>query len=266
MLKNITELGPREADFISIFASRQKIFTIKDATGFWKSPALTRKKMSRLQKKGWLERLERGIYMVIPLEAGPERQWSENSLYLASHLANPASVAYWSAIRFWNWTEQLPQIVYVQTTQRKNTTRKTIMGVQYEIVTVPKLKYFGSTKQWQGEHFFWVTDKEKTLIDCADVVKRSGSIEELIKAVKNSASEIDFQKLDRYTSQFPNGAVKKRLGFLFETVATGLSRDAIGILSEWSTHLSQGVAPLDPGAQKSGKINTRWKILRNVEL
>ena len=266
MLKNITELGPREAEFISIVASRQKIVTIKDATDFWKSPALTRKKMSRLQQKGWLERLERGKYMVIPLEAGPERQWSENSLYLAGYLASPASVAYWSAIRYWNWTEQLPQIVYVQTTQRKNTSRKTIMGVQYEIVTVPQAKYFGSIKQWEGEHSFWVTDKEKTLIDCADVVKRSGSIEELAKAVKNSASEIDFKKLDRYILQFPNGAVKKRLGFLFESLAAGLSQDARSILFEWSNHLSQGIAPLDPGGQKSGKINSRWKILRNIEI
>ncbi len=137
MLKNITGLGPREAEFISSIASQtKKIFTIQEAIKFWGTSHITGKKLSHLEKKGWLARIERGKYLVIPLEAGPGRHWSENSMLIASMLAEPACIAYWSAIRFWNRTEQLPRIIYVQTTQRKNMSRKSVLGNRFEIVTM----------------------------------------------------------------------------------------------------------------------------------
>lgn len=33
--------------------------------------------LHRLATKHWLQRLERGKYRLIPLEAGPEAQWAE---------------------------------------------------------------------------------------------------------------------------------------------------------------------------------------------
>jgi ABC-type antimicrobial peptide transport system ATPase subunit len=74
------------------------------------------------------------------------------SLLIACKLAEPACVAYWSAIRYWNWTEQLPQMTYMQTTQRKNSRQKSIFGIRFEIVTVPGKGYFGMIKQWEGSN------------------------------------------------------------------------------------------------------------------
>ena len=267
MNKNITELGPREAEFLARMASKTNIvFTIHEAFEFWGNRGTARKKLSLLERKGWLERIERGRYLVVPLEAGTQRQWSENPFLIANILAKPAVIAYWSAIRFWNWTEQLPRIVYVQTTQRKNTSRKSIMGTQFEIVTVPEIKFFGYSKQWDGSIAYQVTDKEKTLIDCADDINRSGSIEELAKAVKNGANEIDFKQLDNHASRFPNGAVKKRLGYLFEKIIPELSREAEIILNKWKMELTRGISPLMPGGSESGKIITRWLLYVNAEV
>ncbi len=267
MSKTITELGPREAEFISLIASwKNKIFTIKDAINFWGNSQIAIKKLSVLAKKGWLTRIERGKYLVIPLEAGPERKWSENPMLIASMLADPACIAYWSAIRFWNWTEQFPRIIYVQTTQRKNKSRKLVQGNQFEIVTVPRSKFFGYIKKWDGDVSFFVTDKEKTLIDCADDVKRSGGIEELAKAVKNAASTIDYLRLDEYALRFPNGAVMKRLGYLFEYLIPDLPHEAAHIFNSWKNRLSKGVSPIYPGGPKTGRINTRWRLLINVRI
>lgn len=267
MSKNITELGPREAEFIVLFASGyKKFFTNKDAADFWQGQEIAKKKLSLLEKKGWIARIERGKYLVIPLEAGPQRSWSENPLIIAGKLAEPACVAYWSAIRYWNWTEQLPQITYVQTTQRKNSRQKSIFGIPFEIVTVPPKKYFGLVKQWEGSDSFYVTDKKKTLIDCADDVKRSGGIEELAKSVKQATGEIDFVKLDKYAGKINNGAVQKRLGFLFDELRTGLSREAINVLNKWRNELSHGISPLLPGGGEQGIIVTKWNLRVNAEI
>ena len=64
MKKNITELGPREAEFLSLMASRTSIsFTIDEVVEFWGNRELARKKLSHLERKGWLERIERGKYL-----------------------------------------------------------------------------------------------------------------------------------------------------------------------------------------------------------
>ncbi|MFH2004853.1 MAG: hypothetical protein ABIK27_09035 [Bacteroidota bacterium] len=207
MKKNISELGPKEAAFLSQVASLENHqFTIKSAIAFWSSA-----------EKGWIARIERGKYFVIPLEAGPERQWSEDTYLIATASVHPAVIAYWSAIRHWNWTEQIPRIVYVQTTKRKSYRLREVFGVQYEFFTVNKRKFYGHVKEWRNGKSVLITDKEKTLVDCADDVERAGSIEELAK-------------LHEYTTKFPNGAVKKRLGYLFEKLVLNLSPEMQNIL------------------------------------
>lgn len=260
-------LGPKEAGFLSLMSSKgRKEFTNEEAAKFWGSSALAKKKLYLLEKKGWVTRLERGKYIVVPLEAGPERQWSEDPEVIAAALVQPAAIAYWSALRHWNWTEQIPHIVYVQTTTRKKQTRSVVMGVQYEFVTVSKRKFYGNTKEWRNGKAVFVTDKEKTLVDCADDVERAGTIEELAKAIKSASTEISWRKLDECVRKFPNGAVKKRLGYLFETLVPSLSGEARSFLAGWQRELSAGVAPLQPSTQSKGRVVTRWHVRVNATL
>jgi predicted transcriptional regulator of viral defense system len=267
MSKNITGLGPKEAQFISLFAAKNNgFFLIEEAVQFWKSRKLTHDILWRLEKKGWIERIERGKYLIIPLEAGPRRKWSADSYIVAGFLVEPAAIAYWTALRHWNWTEQIPRVVYVQTTKRKSRSNHKVFGVEYEIVTVSKRKFFGHTKEWRDGRACLITDKEKTLIDCADYVEKSGSVVEIAKAVKEAAEQISWSRLDEYTRQFPNGAVKKRLGYLFEKLVPRLPEEAKNILEGWQQGLTQGISALNPAGPKSGKISTRWKILVNMEI
>ncbi len=74
--------------------------------------------LGRLEQGGWLRRIERGLYMLIPLESGPDRTWTQDSLVIGTRLAEPSAVSYWSAFRYWNLTEQLPHIVFILTPRR----------------------------------------------------------------------------------------------------------------------------------------------------
>lgn len=265
MTKNITSLGARENEFlITLSGSDRNIFTLREAGEFWGSPHNAKIAIHRLMAKGWLAPIEKGKYLIIPFEAGPSRKWTEDAAIIATALVQPAAIAYWSAIRHWNWTEQIPRIVYVQTTRRKSRPRRKIFGVQYEIVTVAGKKFFGLAKDWRNGKPFFVTDREKTLVDCADDVDRAGSIEELAKAVKEGAKEISWKKLNGYVERFPNGAVKKRLGFLLETFVPSIPDEGKTVLANWQKHLSAGVSPLVPSLRQRGKIVLRWRILVNA--
>lgn len=267
MVKKVANLGSRENEFLSTLAGNGKnIFTFRETSGFWGSPHNARIAIHRLLKKGWLKQIEKGKYLIVPLEAGRDRQWSEDPYVIAAELVQPAAISYWSAIRHWNWTEQIPRIVYVQTTKRKSNSRPKVLGVQYEFVTVDKRKFFGHVKEWRNGKAILITDKEKTLVDCADDVERAGSIEELSKAVKAAAPEISWRKLNEYVKRFPNRAVMKRLGFLCETLVTNLQEDGQNILAQWRRELSSGITPLQPAATKSGKTVTRWRVRVNAEI
>lgn len=70
-------MGARENAFLMDLASSGKsIFTIKEARDFWGSPHSTRIAVHRLISKGWLVAIERGKYLIVPLEAGVSRKWS----------------------------------------------------------------------------------------------------------------------------------------------------------------------------------------------
>jgi predicted transcriptional regulator of viral defense system len=266
MQKRVTRLGPREAEFLTLLSSKSSMFDFEQAVGFWGSREMAGKKLSLLEKRGWLARLQKGKYLIIPLEAGIDRNWSEESYLIAASLAKPASIAYWSAMRHWNWTEQIPRIVYVQTTRRKKNARSTILGVEYEFVTVNARKFFGNIQEWRQGQPVLITGPEKTLLDCADDVERAGGIEELEKAVRHGAPGASWSTLHEHVHRFPNRAAVKRLGFLVETLVPNLPAEARQFLAQWQSMLSAGIAHLDPGGRKLGRINSRWRVKVNAEV
>jgi len=89
---------------------------------------------------------------------------------------------------------------------------------------------------------------------------------ELAKAVKEAAKEISWAKLGDYAERFPNGAIKKRLGYLFEKLVPRLPIEAKNMLERWQQELTKGISALNTAGPKSGKISTRWKIMINMEI
>ena len=266
MTKNITGLSPKEAEFLSSLARDGKsIFTVDDAQGFWEDPGYTANALGKLEEKGWLHRLERGTYMLIPLGAGPEREWSESALVIAPHLIQPATVAYWSALHYWAMTEQVPRTVFVQSTSRKHQREKEVLGVRFQFVTVVEAKFFGVMKRSVGGQPIYVTDREKTIVDAADRPDLSGGAAQLAQALRVGWEDLDWQRLDDYLKRWPTRSPFKRLGYLVETLNLPIP-EREDRLARWRRALSTGIALLEPGQGKDkGRIVNRWRLRVNVE-
>ncbi|MHB1465493.1 MAG: type IV toxin-antitoxin system AbiEi family antitoxin domain-containing protein [Thermoleophilia bacterium] len=257
-------MGPQALELVSRLAQTgMHVVSIDDAAAFTKDRQLARHLLSMAARKGLLKRLQHGTYLIVPLEAGPDRQWSEYSFVIANSLANPAVISYLSAIRQWNWTEQLPKTVFIQTTQRKAKTRPVILGVHYQIVRVSPSILFGFHDQRVDNQTFKVSDKEKTLLDSADRPDLSGGIPTLVQALEEAVKEIDWKLLDKYLKRFPRGAAKKRLLFLIERIAADNSQ-VHQLLERWQKNLTTGIARLDPSLPARGPIVTRWRVRLNV--
>mgnify|MGYP000919478589 FL=1 len=253
-------LSQRETNFLTHFsASGKRLIRFEDAEAYLHSRVAAVNTLGRLARKGWLQRLERGVYLIIPLEAGPERIWSENAFLIASQLVSPGAIAYWSALRFWNWTEQIPQVVFIQTTRRKQVVK--IQSMLYRFIYIQPQHFFGLTPQSLEGGGVFVTDPEKTLIDAAARPELCGGILHLAQVLKDNRQSIDWDKLTDYLTQWGGGTVVKRLGFLVENSGINLPEEMI---IRWRGLLSKGISPLEPGAQRTGPVITRWQIQNNI--
>ena len=63
---------------------------------------------NNLIHKRWLDRLTTETYLIVPLAAGETGEYTEHEFVIASHLAEPMYITYWSALSYHVLTEQVP--------------------------------------------------------------------------------------------------------------------------------------------------------------
>jgi len=220
--------------------------------------------LKRLADKGSLIRFERGKYIIVPLEAGIDKEWAEDSFLLASKLIDPYAIAYWTALNYWGFTEQIPNVTFVQTTKKKERRKVEIFNDRIVFVQIKEKNFFGITKIWLRNREINITDKEKTLLDTLDKPQYCGGLQEGIKALWNAVedSEFDWDKLSRYALKVSNRAVLKRLGYLSEFIDVPNKGNYQKV---WQENLSSGFIWLDP-LLKGGKVkhNTKWGVKVNI--
>ncbi|MDZ4169583.1 MAG: type IV toxin-antitoxin system AbiEi family antitoxin domain-containing protein [Coriobacteriia bacterium] len=262
MTRTITELGPREAAFLATLAGAAKdVFTLADAEGFWGQGQTTLNVLSRLESKGWLERLERGKYMLVPLEAGVDREWSEDPLAVGTFIVPTGAAAYWTAARHWGWTTQLPRTQFFIAAKRRSQSSKTILGVPYRFVTLRQDKIFGITQEWVGSLPVRVTNRERTVLDILDRPDLAGGIAEVSEMLPRAWSEIDPALLTEYVERFGSGTVPKRLGYLAEQLALTGAGDWI---DRWQSLMGEGFTRLERGGAETGRFVRRWRLRINT--
>lgn len=248
-------------DLLSRLSEEGKnVFTIDDArTAINLNKRHLDNLLQSLVEKKWLERIEKGKYLIIPLEAGPGRKWSEEAFVVASHIVDPYAISYWSALNYWHFTEQISTTVFIETTKRK--ADKTILGVPFKFVFLQKRKLFGLTDIWFDNKKVQITDREKTIVDCLDHPEYCGGIIEAVKGLVNGIEAgISLKTLTDYAEQLSNLAVLKRLGYLSEI----FNLPVPDYVDKWQEQKSSGYSLIDPSGRKTGKYYSRWNLRLNV--
>ena len=235
--------------------AKNKTFTIEDAEKISTvKKGVLKVILSRLEKQGQIERIEKGKYMIIPLGA-KKGKYTLNEFVLGSLLIKPAVISYWSALNYYGFTEQIPLTVFIQTTARKKKQEITIFGVKYKIIRIKKQKLFGTEKAWFEDTPIVITNREKTIIDCLDKPYYGGGIIELAKAVRTK--EYDLKKLMEYAQTIENSGVIRRLGYLCDCFEIPIRLPKI---------TARNYLLLDPTLPKTNKTNAKWKLLINEDI
>ena len=262
MSLNIRSLGDKGSHLLTELSRQGKrLFTIEDAARIYgSSDGRLRKQLFTLVKRRWLQRIERGKYLILPFEAGREGEWTEHEFVIASHLIEPYYIGFRSALNYYGYTEQISRTVFVASTRRKLKPTLEISGVTYRFIYLKESKYFGITQITIDGDQVNISDREKTIVDCLDLLKYSGGIIEVAKAISFGRRELDFVKLAEYARQSGNTAVSKRLGFLLEKLGIKAEK-AISILLK---NVGTSYAPLDTLAEPQGRHVQRWRVVVNI--
>jgi len=258
-----TSLPPAGVRLLTALGDEQlTTFSTEDALRLsGRSAGATHALLSRLASGGWLERLERGRYLVVPLEAGREARWTEEPFVLAAQLASPSAISHWSAASFWNLTEQLVTTVFVSTPRRKFRTRQTVAGLPVQFIHRPERKFFGAVQQRVGDRRISIMSIEKTLVDVLEQPQYGGGIVEASKAFKNAFDErrVDVEAFAQALRRIGNGAVAKRAGFLLE-----LFRLHPELQAQIERGLTAGETLFNPLAERQGSRSARWRLRVNI--
>ncbi len=221
--------------------------------------------LSRLERKGWLQRLRRGIYTVVPLGSLDRDPVVENPWSVAMDVFQPAFISGWSAAEHWDLTEQVFNTVAAVTTTKQRQTLHTIGGVRFRTRTVRDARFFGARPVWFGSAAIQIADPSRMLIDAADLPAFAGGGRHMVDVVRAywSSEHQDPQRLLDYAKRYGRGSVFKRLGFLAEMFQAAVDADW---LEAFRSSISQGVTNLDPVAPPTGRVVSRWNLRVNLPI
>ncbi len=211
--------------------------------------------ISRLEKNGYIKRIAKGKYLIVPLNAD-KGAYTLHEFIIGSVLVKPYAIAYWSALNYYGLTEQIPFTVFMQTTSWKEKQEIEIFGVKYKIVRVKQEKFFGIRKEWISDTQINISDREKTVIDCLDKPQYCGGVIEVIKALRNGRKELDFKKLAEYANQIGNSGVIRRLGYIC---------DLLEIRIKLTSPEVRNYLLLDPTMPREQKKSAKWRLIINID-
>ena len=215
--------------------------------------------VNNLAKKKWVILLNRGVYLIVPLSAGVKSLYTEHEFIIASHLVSPYYIAYWSALNFYGFTEQIPFTVFVATPKRLKS--REVLDIKFKFVSLSPKKFFGFESVMVSGSKINISDREKTLADALDHPEYCGGIVEVAKSLWNSRDQVLIEKVGVYAKRMGNMTIVKRLGYLVECL--GLTVD-YEVLIKLEKMISQGMSTFDPTLPKKGRYNSRWNLLLNI--
>ena len=215
------------------------------------------KMLSRWVIQGWLTRIRRGLYAIVPIDAVDNQQALEDGWVLAPELYSPCYIGGWSAAEYWDFTEQLFRDVCVLTEQAVIHKKQEIHNISFLLTHIPKKINFGKKIIWKKNKKIFISDPHKTIIDTLYNPQLGGGIQHIVDCFKEYIKSLHYspEKLAAYAMQVGSGAVFKRLGFLYSQV-TGEENELTKLCRQ---HLTQGIAHLDPSI-KDGRIITQWRL------
>ncbi len=258
-MQNLSGLGKIDRKRLSkIIRNTKGTISVPETASILDMPRSNAAKiLARWAANGWVSRVRRGMYVLVPLESQNTDVALEEPLVIAQRLFAPCYIGGWSAAEYWALTEQIFRSVLVLTSRKPQKENQIIRNINFVVRKIPDAALFGLKPVWKGKAKVLVSDPSRTIVDMLCNPSLGGGIRPVVDVFLNymKSEYKNTKQLIDYALKMNNGAVFKRLGFLLEKYAP---MDAEAIES-CNANLTKGNAKLDT-ALPSDKLITRWRL------
>jgi predicted transcriptional regulator of viral defense system len=222
-----------------------------------------RKLAHDLVRKGWIQRVGRGRYLLNPSRHGPEAIPDTDPLRAGSHIVRPYYFGYASAAELWGFLLQAGRVYYIVTPVR--TSIQLTHPAQFQFVRTRPDRFFGTQEVLRRGETVRVSDPERTVIDCVDRPDLSGGLGGVVQVIARAKPRLVWTRLSEYLGRMNNRSLALRVGFLTEQVRPSVPPPG-NWRRRWQARPGEPWVPLGPPRTfgRRGPHDRRWHIIRNV--
>ena len=251
------------ADLARLTGHGRRFVTVTDATeGLQLDRGDAARRLARWAEQGWLRRVQRDLYIPVPVDAADPSSWGGDPLVLADVVWNPCYVTGWTAANHWGLTEQSFRTTVIKTTQRVRQSTQSLLDNDFMVAyTAPENLEWGMRREWRDERRIRIADPARVIVDMLDDPKLGAGIRTIAECLDAYLADQDPATLVSHADRLGNRTVFKRLGYLAERLLVDEA-----LLASCEDKLSEGFSALDPSQAKRGPRSQRWRLIVNVQL
>lgn len=256
--------GSGRRDLSTLFSRGQRTTTVDEAASLLglSRPEAARR-LAAWASNGWLRRVRRGLYLLVPVDAPDPSTWSEDPWYLADLVWHPCYVTGWTAANHWGLTDQVFRSTVVATNVRVRRIDQELAGNPYLVHHVPpEYLAWGMRSEWRHERRVLVADPARTVAELLGAPSLGGGIRHVMEVLDEYLRDAEPSALVESLDRFGNGAAFKRLGYLLEQ----LGLDDPVLVAYLAPRLTAGTSSLDPSLPAVGPRSARWGLRVNADV
>lgn len=235
-----------------------RVFTLHDAKkaaeSIQMSSSYVIEALSLLKQQGWIEGIKKGVY-AFSHESGISEPPHE--FEIAQALVPESVISYWTAMRHYQMTEQLPRRTFNMVPQGAGVP-KNVVSRRMCYIKVKRDYFFGIKTEWINQSKIQITDPERTLLEGLRHPEYCGGFQEVLSAFRIYFEKLDLNKIVEYACHL-DAVTPKRLGWILEKLGV-----APVILRRLEDLPIKGHRNLDPNSPSKGKYKAKWHLLENI--
>lgn len=217
-----------------------------------------RKYVDRLIKKEKLQRVRKGLYIVLSPIEEPERHVVDK-LLIASKIRKNYYLGFHTALEFYGCAHSFHNNAYTCVKIKDRFDPFQYKRFSFKPVFVEDTDLEVEEKKYQ-ENILRISSKEKTFLECIDRVQYAGGWEECLKSLEGLRN-LDFEKLVSLLHKYNKDILFRRVGYILE-----LLKKHSPFYEHLNEHLLNEIEKQITGqpryliSRDKGPFNKRWNL------
>ncbi len=218
-------------------------------------PGHLRVLLHRLEKKGWITSVRKGVYLRLPAVAAVEgKVYLEDPFAVALKIFG-GYLAFQSALKVHRLSEYQPFTIFVATKNRSEILK---LLKQYEVKAIKLGKrYVG----YEKKDNYVISSVAKTFFDCFYHPQYAGGYSEILKSL-HACKEMDWNELLSYFKKFASNSLCQKVGYLL-TLLKETDYKVPEKVIEYMKKQVRVKTRLDSKIS-GGKLNREWLVIDNL--